>query len=190
MSSTSYVHKSSHVAHADPLIIAPELYARHYNRNFYRATWILTALDAGFWSAMSIRPAFLRHILSIVFSIGYLFNAEAAEEKVHKLRAVCTVEMMRVSWEKSTSPILWFLSGLMRPKLCRPVIASLHANSEQCMLSQSISLNISLALSLFLNSSLHCRASSATLVDAHVRAPFSPVESHNTSQNILCRNCH
>jgi hypothetical protein len=53
-----------------------------YTRNFYRATWVLTALDAGFLTAMKVRPAFLKDFLSLAFSIFYLFFSESADEKV------------------------------------------------------------------------------------------------------------
>jgi len=92
----------------------PEPMARMYTRNFYRATWILTALDAGFLTAMSIKPAALRHLLSILFSGFYLLFADKADEKVRKYRAVATYQMMRVSWEKSSNPILRFVTAYDR----------------------------------------------------------------------------
>jgi acetyl esterase/lipase len=36
----------------------------------------------------------------MVFSVYYLIFAEAADEKVRKIRATVTVEQLRVSWEK------------------------------------------------------------------------------------------
>lgn len=93
----------------------PEPLARLYNRNFFRASWFLIALDAGFWTAMPIRPKFLRDILSIWFSIFYLFFPEQAENKVRKFRATVTVEAMRVSWEKQTNPYFSLISMLSRP---------------------------------------------------------------------------
>lgn len=53
-----------------------------YTRGFFRATWVLTALDAGFWTAMKIRNKKLRDAASIVFSVYYLIAAERADEKV------------------------------------------------------------------------------------------------------------
>eukprot|EP00158_Paraphelidium_tribonemae_P007965 Partr_v1_DN28413_c0_g1_i1_m41899 putative Lipase, hormone-sensitive len=94
---------------------APEVYSKHYSRNFYRATWILTALDAGFWTAANIYPAPLRHVVSIVLSLWYLLKAEDADVKVRKIRSDCSVRMMRISWEKSTSPLLWLISAPFRP---------------------------------------------------------------------------
>ncbi|KAJ3110320.1 hypothetical protein HDU96_006726 [Phlyctochytrium bullatum] len=85
---------------------APEPLARMYTRNFYRATWVLTALDAGFLTAMHIRPIFLRDFLSFVFFFVYLFYADAADEKVRKFRAVATIDIIRCSWHKSLNPYL------------------------------------------------------------------------------------
>ncbi|PKY15098.1 alpha/beta-hydrolase [Rhizophagus irregularis] len=96
---------------------APEPLSRLYSRNFYRATWILTALDAGFWTAMSIRPKFLRDIMSIVFSIYYLIFADQADEKARRIRATITVECLRVSWEKTLNPILRAAIKLLSPRL-------------------------------------------------------------------------
>ncbi|KAI7899122.1 Alpha/Beta hydrolase protein [Cokeromyces recurvatus] len=97
---------------------APDPLSRLYKRSFYRATWILTALDAGFFTAMSFKPLWVRHILSIVFSIYYLICADAAEEKVRKTRSTISVEQMRISWEKvAHNPILNFISRITRPSL-------------------------------------------------------------------------
>lgn len=61
---------------------APEPLARLYERNYYRATWIVTALDAGFATAMTIKPKWLRDVFSIAFSAYYLVFANEADEKV------------------------------------------------------------------------------------------------------------
>ena len=61
----------------------------------------MTALDAGFFTALPIRTKWVRDIASILFSAYYLVFAEAADEKVRKVRATVTVEQMRVSWEKA-----------------------------------------------------------------------------------------
>ncbi|KAJ3107476.1 hypothetical protein HDU97_004072 [Phlyctochytrium planicorne] len=103
-----------------------------YTRNFYRATWVLTALDAGFLSAMHVRPLFLRDFLQFVFFIMYLFYADAADEKVRKFRAVATVDIMRASWNKSLNPYLRMITfadrGFLRIrhdiKIPRPIPAS------------------------------------------------------------------
>ncbi|ODH39738.1 hypothetical protein ACO22_01784 [Paracoccidioides brasiliensis] len=97
---------------------SPEPLANLYSRSYFRATWVTTALDAGFWTAMNIKRKWLRDIASVVFSIYYLIAAEHADEKVRKVRAVLTVEHLRVSWNKGTTPYLSFLSKLMRPRVC------------------------------------------------------------------------
>ncbi|KAI9202007.1 Alpha/Beta hydrolase protein [Polychytrium aggregatum] len=89
---------------------APEPLARMYTRNFYRATWVLTCLDAGFLTAMKIPFKPLRDFCSVAFSAMYMFFPDAADEKVRKFRALCSVEMMRTSWEKSLNPILRLLA--------------------------------------------------------------------------------
>lgn len=95
----------------------PEIYARHYNRNFYRATWILTALDAGFWTALPVRPAIFRYPISLLLTVWYLFHAEDADIKVRKMRNIVTPQMLRVAWEKSTNPLLWHASFFARPSI-------------------------------------------------------------------------
>jgi hypothetical protein len=85
---------------------APEPLARMYTHSFYRVTWILTSLDAGFLTAMNIRPKWLRDILSLAFSFLYLFDSEAADEKVRKYRACTTIDMLRISWEKTLNPYI------------------------------------------------------------------------------------
>jgi len=93
----------------------PEPLANLYSRSYFRATWVMTALDAGFWTAMPIRRKWLRDIASIVFSVYYLIAAEQADEKVRKVRAAVTVEHLRVSWEKSNTPYIKFLTTLLHP---------------------------------------------------------------------------
>ena len=95
----------------------PEPLANLYTRAYFRATYVTTALDAGFWTAMRIRPKWLRDISSIAFTIYYLFAAEQAEEKVKTVRGCLTLEHMRVSWNKGTTPYLAALSSLLRPRL-------------------------------------------------------------------------
>lgn len=95
----------------------PEPLASLYSRSYFRATWVTTALDAGFWSAMKIKRKALRDVLSIIFSIYYLICAEQADEKVRKIRATLTVDHLRVAWNKGTTPYLSALTTLMRPRL-------------------------------------------------------------------------
>ncbi|KAF1977657.1 alpha/beta-hydrolase [Bimuria novae-zelandiae CBS 107.79] len=96
---------------------SPEPLANLYSRSYFRATWVTTALDAGFWSAMRIRRKPIRDFLSILFSVYYMICAEQADEKVRKVRASLTVDHLRVSWEKGTTPYIAALTSLMRPRL-------------------------------------------------------------------------
>lgn len=98
---------------------SPEPLANLYSRSYFRATWITTALDAGFWTAMRIRNKRIRDLASLVFTVYYLIAAEQADEKVRKVRAVLTVDHMRVAWNKGTTPYLAFLTALLRPKFTR-----------------------------------------------------------------------
>ncbi|PTB63737.1 alpha/beta-hydrolase [Trichoderma citrinoviride] len=100
-------------------LASPEPMANMYDPTYYRATWVLTALDAGFWTAMKIRSKWLRDLASIVFSLYYLVAAERADEKVRKVRGMITVEHLRVAWNKGTTPYLGFLQRLMRPRFTR-----------------------------------------------------------------------
>lgn len=68
---------------------------------------------------MKIRRKWLRDLASIVFTVHYLIAAEQADEKVRKVRGTLTVEHLRCSWNKTTTPYLSFLTKLMRPKLTR-----------------------------------------------------------------------
>ncbi|KAJ3123110.1 hypothetical protein HK100_011712, partial [Physocladia obscura] len=77
-----------------------------YTRNFYRAAWILTALDAGFLTAHTIKPKIARDFCSIVFTVFYLFNFDKADAKLHKYHASITVDMLRASWNKQLNPFL------------------------------------------------------------------------------------
>jgi acetyl esterase/lipase len=76
-------------------------------------------MDAGFWTAMRIRGKWLRDIASMVFTAYYLIAAEQADEKVRKVRALVTVEHLRVSWNKGLTPYLSFLQNLMRPRFMK-----------------------------------------------------------------------
>ncbi|KAF9529187.1 Alpha/Beta hydrolase protein [Crepidotus variabilis] len=96
---------------------APEPLARLYSPSYYRATWIVTGLDAGFATAMSIRPKWLRDLSSIVFSAYYIIYAQEADEKLRRFRAVPTVEMLRVTWEKTSNPYIRFVTNLPLPHL-------------------------------------------------------------------------
>lgn len=98
---------------------SPEPLANLYNRSYFRATWITTALDAGFWTAMRIRNRPLRDLASIIFTVYYLIAAEQADEKVRKVRAVLTVDHLRVSWNKANTPYLRLLNAAVRPRFTK-----------------------------------------------------------------------
>ena len=68
---------------------------------------------------MKIRRKWIRDIASVVFTAHYLIAAEQADEKVRKVRGMLTVDHLRVSWNKSTTPYLGLLTRLLRPKLTR-----------------------------------------------------------------------
>ncbi|KKA30682.1 hypothetical protein TD95_003355 [Thielaviopsis punctulata] len=88
-----------------------------YEANFFRATWVLTALDAGFWTAMKIKNQTLRNMASLLFTVFYLFAADMADEKVRRVRGNLTIDHMRASWNKGTTPYLRFFQNLVRPRL-------------------------------------------------------------------------
>ncbi|KAK0747454.1 Alpha/Beta hydrolase protein [Apiosordaria backusii] len=101
-------------------LASPDPLANMYDATYFRATWILTALDAGFWTAMPLKTKWLRDAASIVFSMFYMVAAEKADEKVRKVRGNITVDHLRVSWNKGVdSPYLSALLGLMRPRMTK-----------------------------------------------------------------------
>lgn len=96
---------------------APEPLARMYSRSYYRASYIAVAFDSGFATAMTVRPKWLRDICSVLFSGYYLVWAHEADEKLRRYRAVCTVEMLRVTWEKQLNPYVRLLTYFDRPPI-------------------------------------------------------------------------
>lgn len=98
---------------------SPEPLASMYNRDYFRATWVTTALDAGFWTAMRLKPKWFRDTCSMVFTLYYLVCAERADEVVRKVRGKLSLEHMRVSWNKGTTPYLAFIGRMRRPKHLR-----------------------------------------------------------------------
>ncbi|KJX94884.1 hormone-sensitive lipase like protein [Zymoseptoria brevis] len=113
---------------------SPEPLANLYDRSFFRATWITTALDAGWWTAMHLRPKWLRHSCEIIFTVYYLVCAEQADELVKRVRGDLNVQHLRVSWNKPNSPVLRWVTGLMRPKFMkyppRPITIPRPKNSD------------------------------------------------------------
>ncbi len=55
---------------------------QQYTSDYFRATWIVTGLDAGFATAASIRPKWLKDICSMLFALYYIAFPSAADEKV------------------------------------------------------------------------------------------------------------
>ncbi|KAF8320901.1 alpha/beta-hydrolase [Clavulina sp. PMI_390] len=96
---------------------SPEPLANLYSPDFFRATWLTTALDAGFATAMPIQPKFLRDIFSMLFFFYYLVYARDADEKLRRYRAICTVEMLRTTWNKTTNPYIRALTYIDRPSV-------------------------------------------------------------------------
>jgi len=138
-------------------MVAPEPLARLYSRSFYRATWLVTALDAGFFTALPIRRKWIRDIASILLTVYYLIFAEAADEKVRRYRATITVEQLRVSWEKPIrNPFVRLITSVNagRIRMLReirirrgdqePVAAWLYWNGTQAELAQCDKLVLSL----------------------------------------------
>lgn len=98
---------------------SPEPLANLYDRSFFRATWITTALDAGWWTAMHLRPKWLKHSAEIIFTLYFLVCAEQADEMVRRVRGDLSVQHLRVSWNKPNTPVLRFFTSLMRPKFMK-----------------------------------------------------------------------
>ncbi|KDQ57823.1 hypothetical protein JAAARDRAFT_35515 [Jaapia argillacea MUCL 33604] len=100
---------------------SPEPLANLYSASYYRATWIVTGLDAGFATAMPVRPKWIRDICSVLFSIYYIIYSNDADEKLRKFRAAPTVEMLRATWEKTTNPYIRVFTRLPRVTIRRKI---------------------------------------------------------------------
>ncbi|KAJ4507507.1 hypothetical protein HRR83_004085 [Exophiala dermatitidis] len=68
---------------------------------------------------MRIRNKRIRDLASIIFTVYYLIAAEQADEKVRKVRAVLTVDHLRVSWNKPNTPYLKWLTAMLRPRFIK-----------------------------------------------------------------------
>ncbi len=104
-----------------------------YSRSFYRASWILNALDAGFWTAMTVKPKWLSDISAILFSFYYLIFAEQADNKVRNYKSVLSTKLARISWEKaSNNPYIKAFTWFSTPKvkLTKKIIISRPKGSE------------------------------------------------------------
>ncbi|OBZ68289.1 Hormone-sensitive lipase [Grifola frondosa] len=103
---------------------SPEPLANLYSQTYYRATWITTGLDAGFATAMSIRPKWLKDICSILFSVYYIVYANEGDEKLRRFRAVPTVEMLRTTWEKTSNRYIRMLTHFPPITIRRKILIS------------------------------------------------------------------
>ncbi|KAI0706850.1 Alpha/Beta hydrolase protein [Cerioporus squamosus] len=112
-------------------LAAPEPLANLYSPSYYRATWVTTGLDAGFATAMHIRPQWLKDICSILFSIYYIIYAHEADEKLRKYRAAPTVEMLRTTWEKTTNPYIRMVTLHPRISIRRKILLARPKDSTQ-----------------------------------------------------------
>ncbi|TFK93752.1 alpha/beta-hydrolase [Polyporus arcularius HHB13444] len=112
-------------------LAAPEPLTNLYSPSYYRATWITTGLDAGFATAMNIRPRWLKDICSILFSIYYIVYANEADEKLRKFRAAPTVEMLRTTWEKTTNPYIRMMTLHPRISIRRKILLARPKDSTQ-----------------------------------------------------------
>ncbi|KAI0028612.1 Alpha/Beta hydrolase protein [Vararia minispora EC-137] len=108
---------------------APEPLAQLYSPSYYRATWIVTGLDAGFATAMNIRPKWFRELCSILFSAYYIIYANEADEKLRRFRAVPTVEMLRATWNKTSNPIIRLAAIPERVAIYRKLLLARPSNS-------------------------------------------------------------
>lgn len=68
---------------------------------------------------MRIKRKWARDLFSVIFTLYYLLCAEQADEKVRKIRGTLTVDHLRVSWDKGTTPYISFFTSLMRPRFMR-----------------------------------------------------------------------
>ena len=98
---------------------SPEPLAAMYNRDYFRATWVTTALDAGYWTARRVRGTFFREVASVLCTFYYLVCAEQADQMVRKVRGKLSLEHLRVSWNKGTTPFLAWVGRRMRPRHLR-----------------------------------------------------------------------
>lgn len=111
---------------------SPEPLANLYTRSYFRATWVTTALDAGFWTAMHLRPKWLKDIASLLFSVYYLACAEQADQVVRNVRGGLTLQHLRVSWDKANTPYIASFNRLLRPRKmhCEPKRIRIHRPKE------------------------------------------------------------
>lgn len=88
-----------------------------YSPSFGRAVSIVTAGNAGAWTALPLRPKFIRDIFQLVFGVYYMFTPDHAEEKSRKFNCNISANHLRAAFEIMKNPYMSFLGRLMRPKL-------------------------------------------------------------------------
>ncbi|KAG0041755.1 hypothetical protein BGZ83_001356 [Gryganskiella cystojenkinii] len=109
--------------HADLLLgltpAEPEkkMFSRRYTPGYTRGLWILSALDAGFFTSEKIRPKVLRDTMSAIFTVYYLFFPKRALEKNNMMLKNITPAHMRRSWEKMLHPLIRLMTWVNAPKL-------------------------------------------------------------------------
>ena len=88
---------------------------------------------------MRIRVKWIRDLASVVFTFYYLIAAEQADEKVRKVRGLLTVDHLRLSWNKSTTPYLSWFGNHRRPKFTKyPPRAIRISRPEESSYKESI----------------------------------------------------
>lgn len=93
------------------------------------ATWIVTALDAGFATAMSIRWKWLRDIASLAFSGYYLLFANEADEKVSQQPSKHSVLPARCSTDARKNSTRTHMADSMNTERPPPPESRSSANS-------------------------------------------------------------
>ncbi|CDO53386.1 Conserved hypothetical protein. Putative lipase [Geotrichum candidum] len=88
-----------------------------YSPSFGRAVSLITAANAGFWTALPIQPKFLRDLSSLVFSGYYMLSPDNADEKSRKFNYNTSANHLRAAFELVRNPYLAFVSSLKRKTL-------------------------------------------------------------------------
>ena len=116
-----------------PLIIGidPPETRSGFSRDYYRATWITTAMDAGFWSCLKIKWKWLRDIASVLVTGYYLIAYETATAKCAKFRAQPTVHLLKSSWEKQNNWIFKAVIKLNLPSMGYTTIINVPRHSDE-----------------------------------------------------------
>ena len=91
----------------------------HYSPSFSRARHFLTAFDAGVLSCLHIPVSSLRHTLTFILGVYYLFARGSAELKMHHFRSCISIQQIKECWEKgNTNPMLRWMNKLGRERIC------------------------------------------------------------------------